>query len=143
MITYLHDNAIMHVVKIPIEDEFQALSDSTRLRIVRLMAVTNEEACLCELVDSLLEPQYKLSRHLKILRQAGLLDSEKEGRWVYHRLSGNTESLRDLLGFIVALSDHKDLFASDLARFQKRLEHREDGRCRVGVLTHELESNAV
>ena len=79
MITYLHDNAIMHVVKIPIEDVFQALSDSTRLRIVRLMAVTNEEACLCELVDSLLEPQYKLSRHLKILRQAGLLDSEKEG----------------------------------------------------------------
>ena len=143
MFTYLYDNAYMHVLKIPIEDVFQALSDSTRLRIVRLMAVTNEEACLCELVDSLLEPQYKLSRHLKILRQAGLLDSEKEGRWVYHKLPTSTDSLGDLLGFIAALSDHEDLFASDLARFQKRLEHREDGRCRVGVLTDELESEVV
>jgi len=133
----------MHVLNIPIEDVFRALSDSTRLRVVRLMAVTKEEACLCELVDSLLEPQYKLSRHLKILRQAGLLDSEKEGRWVYHKLATNTDSLHDLLGCVAALPDQEGLFASDLARFQKRLEHREDGRCRVGVLIDELESEIV
>ena len=54
--------------------------------MVRLLAVTKEELCLCEMVDSLLEPQYKLSRHLKILKQSGLLTAQKEGRWVYHRL---------------------------------------------------------
>jgi len=50
------------------------------------MMVTGDESRLCERVDNLLEPSYKLSRHLKILRQAGLLLSQKEGRWVYHRL---------------------------------------------------------
>ena len=69
---------------------------------MRLLAMTGEETCLCELVDSLLEPQYKLSRHLKIIRQAGLLTAEKEGRWVYHRLVQGIESpriLRRLLFF--------------------------------------------
>ena len=77
----------MHVIAINPETLFQALSDNTRLRIIRLLATANQEICLCELADALLEPQYKLSRHLKVLRQAGLLTSQKEGRWVYHRLA--------------------------------------------------------
>ena len=76
----------MHSINIKPSEIFQALADPTRIRIVRLLAETREEACLCELVDSILEPQYKLSRHVKVLRQAGLLTAEKEGRWVYHRL---------------------------------------------------------
>ena len=63
----------MHSINIKPQEIFQALADPTRIRIVHLLAHTGEEACLCELVDSLMEPQYKLSRHLKILRQAGLL----------------------------------------------------------------------
>jgi len=65
----------MHSITIQPEKIFQSLADETRLRIIRLMVATAEESCLCELVDSLLEPSYKLSRHLKILRQAGLLSS--------------------------------------------------------------------
>ena len=76
----------MHVINIRPHESFQSLADATRLRVVHLIATTREECCLCELVDSLLEPQYKLSRHLKILRQSGLLTSQKDGRWVYHRL---------------------------------------------------------
>jgi ArsR family transcriptional regulator len=76
----------MHTINVKPQDIFQALADPIRIRIIRLLAQTGEETCLCELVDSLLEPQYKLSRHVKILRQAGLLSAEKEGRWIYHRL---------------------------------------------------------
>ena len=133
----------MQIVEIPIEDTFGALSDRTRLRIVQLLAATGEEACLCELVDSLLEPQYKLSRHLKILRQTGLLNAEKEGRWVYHRLVAGPDHLQTLFEWIATLPDPAGDYAADRKRFQKRLAHREAGRCRVGVLTNALKTEAV
>lgn len=133
----------MQVIEIPVEEAFRALSDSTRFRIVRLLATTDEEACLCEFVDSLLEPQYKLSRHLKTLRQTGLLSTQKEGRWVYHRLVSGTEHLQTLYDWIAALPDPAGDYAADRKRFEKRLAHREDGRCRVGVLTETLKSEAV
>jgi ArsR family transcriptional regulator, arsenate/arsenite/antimonite-responsive transcriptional repressor len=133
----------MQLVEIPIEEIFQALSDTTRLRVVRLLAPSGAEACLCELVDSLLEPPYKLSRHLKILRKAGVLTSEKDGRWVYHRLVSSADYLHELFGVITALPDPNQVYCADLARFEQRLTHREDGRCRVGVLTDALKSEAI
>lgn len=133
----------MQLIKVPIEDSFKALADSTRLRIVRLLASTDEEACLCELVDSLLEPQYKLSRHLKILRGAGLLNVEKDGRWVYHWLVNEPDYIRAIVQAVVQLPDTAEVFAADLARFQNRLKRREDGRCRVGVLTEALRSESA
>ncbi len=69
--------ATTHIVTIQSETVFQALSDEARIRILRLMVDSGEEVCLCELVDCLQEPQTKLSRHLKVLRQAGLLDSKR------------------------------------------------------------------
>lgn len=133
----------MQVIEVPIEEAFQALSDVTRLRIVRLLATTREEACLCELVDSLLEPQYKLSRHLKILRQAGLLTAEKDGRWVYHRLVTQPKYVNALFQLIASLPDVDAIYADDLTRFSQRLCRREDGRCRLGVLTETLKGEAV
>lgn len=130
----------MQVIKVPIEDIFQALCDRTRLRIVRLLATTQEEPCLCELVDSLLEPQYKLSRHLKVLRQVGLLTAVKEGRWVYHRLVLEPKHLGAMSTFIASLPDDESIYKNDVKRFKERLCHREDGRCRVGVLTESLKS---
>ena len=130
----------MQVIEVPVEDIFQALCDGTRLRIVRLLATTQEEACLCELVDSLLEPQYKLSRHLKILRQVGLLTSEREGRWVYHRLVSKPKHLKMMSKLIASLPDDRSIYAADVERFNERLCHREEGRCRVGVLTKSLQS---
>ena len=133
----------MQLIKGPIETTFQALSDPTRLRVIRLLASTHEEACLCEFVDSLLEPQYKLSRHLKGLRQAGLLDAEKDGRWVYHRLVTGPDHLQSLFNIIATLPDPDGVYEADLERFRQRLCHREGGRCRVGVLTDALKSEAV
>jgi len=132
----------MHTVTIQPEDIFQALADQTRLRVVRLMAVTAEESCLCELVDSLLEPSYKLSRHLKTLRQAGLLSSQKEGRWVYHRLIMEPSYLEMLYAMVQALPDPMEIYSADLKRFHERLCLRDDGRCQVGILTDEFKTEA-
>lgn len=128
----------MQMIAIQSEVIFQALADETRLRIIRLMVITGEECCLCELVDSLLEPSYKLSRHLKILRQAGLLLSQKEGRWVYHRLVMEPAYLESLYATVQALPDPDETYSADLKRFHERLSLREEGRCQVGILTDEF-----
>lgn len=142
-IAYMHYNATMHVISIPPEELFQVLADPTRLRVMRLMVVTGEEACLCELVDSLLEPQYKLSRHVKALRQAGLLTSTKDGRWVYHRLVRDLPHLETLYEMLLRLPDAGGIYAQDLQRFQERLCLRESGRCRVGIQTPHLAEETV
>lgn len=132
----------MHIVTIQSETLFQALADETRLRIIRLLAATDKEACLCELVDSLQEPAYKLSRHLKILRQAGLLSAQKEGRWVYHRLVSKPPYLKKLYTTVRALPDRDQIYQADLARFEERMCLREGGRCRVGILSDDLKGEA-
>ena len=138
----MHYSAIMHTVAIQPEEIFQALADETRLRVIRLMVATSEESCLCELVDSLLEPSYKLSRHLKILRQAGLLSSQKEGRWVYHRLVMEPPYLEPLYATVQALPDADGIYSEDLKRFRERLCLREGGRCQVGIQSEEFKAEA-
>lgn len=132
----------MHMITINPEALFQALSDSTRLRIIRLLVMTYEEICLCELVDALLEPQYNLSRHLKVLRQAGLLTSQKEGRWVYHRLTTNPDYLQQLYTLVRSLPDSEGVYSTDLKYFKSRMALREDGRCRVGSFSDDLKARA-
>lgn len=128
----------MHVVNIQPELVFQALADATRVRILRVLDAGRGEACLCELVDSLLEPQYKLSRHIKILRQAGLLTATKEGRFVYHRPVLRPVHLAKLFDTIRALPDARGTFIADLRRFKNRMRLRESGRCRIGIQTASL-----
>lgn len=128
----------MHVIHVKPEIVFQSLADPTRIRIVRLLVSTRDEACLCELVDSLLEPQYKLSRHVKALRAAGVLSAEKSGRWVYHRLVTDQQYLDHIQQSIKVLADPKRVFAQDLARFRARMRLRENGRCRIGIQTRQL-----
>ncbi len=66
-----------------LEDVFKALADRTRLRILGLLAAG--EVCVCDLHDSLGEPQPKVSRHLAYLRRAGLVTARKDGLWVHYR----------------------------------------------------------
>lgn len=128
----------MHSINVQPSEVFQALADPTRIRIVRLLAETREEACLCELVDSILEPQYKLSRHVKVLRQAGLLSAEKEGRWVYHRVVAGIPYLDRIHDVLTSLPDVDGSFAHDLENFRRRMCLRQAGRCHIGIQTAEL-----
>jgi ArsR family transcriptional regulator len=128
----------VHLINIEAATVFQALAEPTRIRIIRLLATTKDETCLCELVDSLLEPEYKLSRHLKILRQSGLLKTQKDGRWIYHRLVNGHRHLTHIYAVMKALPDTDGIFAADHVRFQQRMRLREAGRCRVGIRRSEF-----
>jgi ArsR family transcriptional regulator len=75
----------------------RALADPHRLAV--LEALAGGERCVCELTAELGLAQSKLSFHLRVLRQAGLLADRQEGRWVYYRLRPEALSaLGDWLG---------------------------------------------
>jgi ArsR family transcriptional regulator len=64
---------------------FHALSDPIRLQVLELLR--SQELCVCELCDRLGTTQSKLSFHLKSLKEAGLVRSRQEGRWIYYSLN--------------------------------------------------------
>ena len=78
---------------------FHALSDETRLQIIDRLS--EGEQCVCELTDLLETGQSRLSFHLKILKDAGLLTDRKEGRWVYYAL--NPAAVEELERFVDGL----------------------------------------
>jgi ArsR family transcriptional regulator len=64
---------------------FKALGDPVRLRLLSLIAShAGGEACVCDISESFDLSQPTISHHLKVLRQAGLLDCERRGTWVYY-----------------------------------------------------------
>ena len=67
---------------------FKTLSDETRLSIVMLLREAGE-LCVCDLCSATNEPQPKVSRHMALLREAGLAIDRREGKWIYYRLSPN------------------------------------------------------
>jgi ArsR family transcriptional regulator len=77
----------------------KVIADPTRLRLLSLIqAQPNNEACVCNLTEPLGLTQPTVSHHLRILREAGLLEREQRGNWAYYRIIGNQlEQLRALL----------------------------------------------
>ncbi len=73
----------------------KALADPVRLRLMSLVAShEGGEACICDLNPAFDLSQPTISHHLKVLHEAGLLEREKRGVWVYYR--ARTEALADL-----------------------------------------------
>jgi ArsR family transcriptional regulator, arsenate/arsenite/antimonite-responsive transcriptional repressor len=71
---------------------FHALSDETRLSL--LEQLKDGERCVCELTDAMKAGQSRLSFHLKVLKEAGLLLDRREGRWMYYSI--NPEAIDEL-----------------------------------------------
>ncbi len=67
------------------ETILRALADGTRLRLINLL-LSKDELCVCELTEALQIVQPKVSRHLAILRDAGLVLDRREGLWVHYRI---------------------------------------------------------
>ena len=66
---------------------FKALGDPVRLRLVSLIgAHKGGEVCVCDLTEAFDLTQPTISHHLKVLKDAGLIDSQRRGTWVYYRL---------------------------------------------------------
>jgi ArsR family transcriptional regulator len=77
---------------------FKALADPTRVAIVNRLAAA-DEVCVCDLTDAFELSQPTISHHLKVLRDAGLVESSRRGTWAYYRLVPETvDALRGALG---------------------------------------------
>lgn len=78
---------------------FHALADETRLDI--LDQLKEGERCVCELTDALQTGQSRLSFHLKVLKDAGLIRDRPEGRWIYYAINSDAvEELGDLVALL-------------------------------------------
>jgi len=100
---------------LPLADHFQALADPTRLRILALLRIM--ELSVGELAQILGQSQPRVSRHLKILSDAGVLERRKEGSWVFLTLTDGGR-VEPMFALIDSWSDGptRALFASDATR---------------------------
>ena len=100
---------------LPLSDRFQALADPTRLRIVALLR--EMELSVGELAQVLGQSQPRVSRHLKILADAGVLERRKEGSWVFLALA-DAERVEPMFALLDAWGDPatRAMFAGDAAR---------------------------
>ena len=94
---------------------FNILSDPTRLRALMLIR-SESEVCVCELTHALQVSQPKISRHLALMRDAGMVESRREGTWMHYSLG---RSLPDWAQDIIE-SSHARL--ADLAIFREDLQ---------------------
>jgi len=115
---------------------FECLSDHTNLRILNLLAISGQELCVCELVDSLLERQYNISKHLSQLAQAGLLKLRKEGKWAYYGMRKNRFLIK--MWRVVSLQTKGKVFTEDFKRLGERLKLRQNGKCLMGIQNKNL-----
>ena len=119
-----------------ITEKFKALADETRLRILNLLIKSERNLCVCELTDALKLPQYHISKHLNILRNAGFFIPEREGTWVYYNLDTSDSSNRRLFDFLRDFLTGTQ-FINDYELLKQRLLLREDGKCVVGFVSEE------
>lgn len=73
---------------------YKALGDETRLKIIELLF--NKELCVCEIFESFNLSQPAISHHLRILKQAGVVNDNRVGKWIYYGLNPDTLTKVDL-----------------------------------------------
>ena len=97
---------------------FQAFADPTRIRIVNLLG--GGELCVCQIVYVLGMSQPKISRHLAILRDAGMVSDRKDGRWVHYSLTKPASNLHArLVGCARECFTDVELLRDDLNRLKR------------------------
>lgn len=98
---------------------FKVLSDTTRLRLASLLLV-NGETCVCVLAQALNAPDFKISRHLGVMRAAGLVEARREGTWMHYKLTEPRSYFEEYFQEFLrkGLADHPTL-KQDLASIEK------------------------
>lgn len=80
-------------------EQFKLLGDKTRLKIVSLLS--QQQMCVCHLVELLQSTQPNISQHLRKLKDAGLVVEERRGQWIYYSLSiEDKPHLKDALEYL-------------------------------------------
>ena len=94
---------------------FGAFADETRLRILNLLCV--RELCVCDICEVLREIQPKVSRHLAVLREAGLIRVRREGKWKFYSIAEKRSPLQaSLLGCVDSCLSEIEILAADRER---------------------------
>ena len=102
----------------PLSRVFRALGDETRLRIVALLA--HGELCVCHVEEALGLSQPNASRQLGILKMAGVVDSRRDGTWVYYRIADHEhEAVGRVLALLTESLATRRALRSDLVRLRK------------------------
>jgi ArsR family transcriptional regulator, arsenate/arsenite/antimonite-responsive transcriptional repressor len=79
--------SLSEAVAADLASAFKALADPVRLRLLSLIAArAGGEVCVCELTEAFQVTGPTISHHLKVLREAGLVDCQRRGTWVYYRV---------------------------------------------------------
>src|SRR5215469_4471344 len=122
----------MNVALAESENLFGALGDRLRLRLACCLLTVKAGLCVCELVDALKASQPNASRHLKLMKSAGLVEEERDGRWVYYRLKDAEhpffKNIRCCIETVCCCAD----IQGDLRRLRSRIKLRRGGKCVVG-----------
>jgi len=115
-------------MKISPEQLIQALADQTRLRSILLLKQEGE-LCVCELMHALDIIQPKISRHLALLRDAGLVSSRRQGQWIYYQLREDLPSwAKDVIDSIRIGARNNALFSDDINNL-KNMPNRPSSAC--------------
>ncbi len=96
---------------------FKALGDPVRLRLFQLLA-GHDELCVCHLTDALKLPQSTVSRHLGVLRHAGLAQTRRQGKWMHYRLA---DGFAERLAALIPEFSDGDILQKDRERLKKVL----------------------
>lgn len=100
-----------------LERLFKALSDGTRLRIICLLEPGS--LCVCQIVEVLGLSQSTVSKHLSILKNAGLVSDEKRGRWSYYGLSNKSGKTKPVLSLVFSSACKGSEASRDRRKLQK------------------------
>jgi len=100
-----------------IAETFKALGDPVRLRLFYLLSL-KDELCVCHLTEALELPQSTVSRHLGVLRHAGLVETRRDGKWMHYRLG--SDLARHLAALLAKYAD-EPVQKKDKSRLQQML----------------------
>ena len=111
-------------------DILKALADENRLRM--LCALRNGDLCVCQLIALLELAPSTVSKHLSILRNARLVDSRKNGRWIHYRLSREfrTPAAAKVLALLFADIEKTGTIAGDRNQLKRICDEDMDRLCR-------------
>lgn len=111
----------------------KAVSDPTRLRILILLC--NGELCVCRITALLSLAPSTISKHMSILKHANLVNSRKDGKWIFYKLDhrNHFEMNSKLLNLVKSSLEKDDLIKSDAIRLEKitKMTHAELCNCKV------------
>jgi ArsR family transcriptional regulator len=113
---------------------FKALSDDTRIRILKLLE--GGELCICKIMEILDMKQSRVSRHMGILKNAGLVTDRRDGKWVHYSLHPRPEDLshKEIISLLEKCLKDDGMVAHDREKLKQLLEKEKKGLWRPGSM---------